>query len=181
MTKNLIKKICVIFVCLIFFVNSSNAKTPFTYLSCKAIILKNDSENSAFSTNKDYLQIGSNNGYYFYKFKDLQEKTKVTIYEQGRFVDEDWRTMKPEKFNHSGKWEYSKDDNIYSYKEETGSSSEIMSYGFAIQKDSTDKFFNTTTFLWKKDDENIIDLVMDQECDEVKKDIFKSLIKNGVN
>ena len=131
-------------------------------------------------TNKDFLQIGSNNGYYFYKFKDLQKKTKVTIYEQGMFVNEDWRTNKPKKFA-SDKWEFSKEDNIYSYKEEINSTSEVMTYGFAIQKWNNGKYFNTTTFLWKKDDENLIDLVMDQECDEVKKDIFKSLIKNGVN
>jgi hypothetical protein len=181
MNKDLILTVFVTFFCLISFTNNSNAATPFTYLSCKAIILKNDSEDSAFSTNKDFLQIGSNNGYYFYKFKDLQKKTKVTIYEQGMFVNEDWRTNKPEKFKHSGKWEFSKEDNIYSHKEEINSTSEVMTYGFAIQKWNNGKYFNTTTFLWKKDDENLIDLVMDQECDEVKKDIFKSLIKNGVN
>jgi len=180
MNKDLILTVFVTFFCLISFTNNSNAATPFTYLSCKAIILKNDSEEAAFSSKKDYLQIGSNNGYYFYKFKDLQKKTKVTIYEQGMFLNEDWRTNKPKKFA-SDKWEFSKEDNIYSYKDTLDLSSEVMTYGFAIQKGNNGKYFNTTTFLWKKNDEKTADLVMDQECDEVKKDIFKSLIKNGVN
>ena len=46
------------------------AATKYTYLSCKAIIKKNDSKDAAFSSNNDHLKIGSNNGHYFYKFKD---------------------------------------------------------------------------------------------------------------
>jgi len=67
------------------------AATKFTYLSCKKIIKKNNSKAKQFSVNNDYLKIGANNGYYFYKFKDDEKKSKVRIYEQGVSVDRDWR------------------------------------------------------------------------------------------
>ena len=158
------------------------AATKFTYLSCKKIIKKNNSKAKEFSVNNDYLKIGANNGYYFYKFKDDEKKSKVRIYEQGISVDRDWRKKKPKEYTKGGvKWdEFNKSDHIYTFVDKAkASSGNILTVGIVIQK-INGEYYNTTTFTWFKNDINYVDLIMDGKCSIVDKKKFNKLIKNGI-
>ena len=139
-----------------------------TYLSCKQIIKSNDSEGT-FSADNTPLKIGAYNGHFFFKFKDVNKKTTVTVYEQGNLVSVDWKQMKPEKTNQV-KFDY--EDSIYSYGEEGGG----LTVGYAIENSNGN--YLQTTILKSKD--HGIDLAMDTECEKVNKKEFKNLIKNGV-
>ena len=183
MTKNLIKKICVIFVCLIFFVNSSNAATPFTYLSCKAIVEENKTEDGVFKDH-DKLKSGSNIGYYFYKFKETKKKSKVMIHEQSFLSagDWDWRGKKPEKYTkQSVKWDdYSDQDNIYTFVDRVKSGNFVLTMAFAVQK-INDQYHNTVTFSQFENNVSQLDIVMDQTCEKINKSEYKDLLKKGIN
>ncbi len=157
------------------------AATKYTYLSCKAIIKKNDSKDAAFSSNNDHLKIGSNNSHYFYKFKDNKKKSKVWIYHQGTFVESDWKSMKPKEYTRNGvKWDkINKKEHSYTFADMAQSEGSILTTGFVIQK-INNEYFNTTTFTWNKNGQNQIDLAMDQKCSVVDKKDLKLFLKNGV-
>ena len=161
--------------------SNTYAATKYTYLSCKAIIKKNDSKGAAFSSNNDHLKIGSNNGHYFYKFKDNKKKSKVWIYDQGTFVESDWKSMKPKNYTQNGvKWdEVNKKDHSYTFVDMAQAEGNILTTGFVIQK-INNEYFNTTTFTWDKNGQNEIDLAMDQKCSVVDKKDLKLFLKNGV-
>ena len=148
-------------------VNAFSA-SKITYLSCKQIIKSNDSEGT-FSADKTPLKIGAYNGHFFFKFKDVNKKTTVTVYEQGNLVSVDWKQMKPKK-TYQVKFDY--EDSIYSYGEVGGG----LTIGYAIEN-SNGNYLQTTILKSKK---HGIDLAMDTECEKVNKKEFTNLIKNGV-
>tara|TARA_B100001063_G_C16561512_1_gene451233 strand:+ start:157 stop:687 length:531 start_codon:yes stop_codon:yes gene_type:complete len=153
--------------------------TKYTYLSCKAIIAKNESKSKEFSS-AGHLKIGSNNGHYFYKFKDNKKKSKLWIYDQGTLVQPNWKTMKPKAYIEGGKWDvFNKKDHAYTFVDRVTSGANVLTAGFVIQK-INDEYLNTTTFTWDKDGQNQIDLVTDQKCSVVNKKDLKLFLKNGV-
>jgi len=183
MKKEFIKKVFVTFVFLIFFTNSSYGATPFTYLSCKAIIKENKTEDGVFKDH-DKLKSGSNIGYYFYKFKDTKKKSKVMIHEQG-FIstgDFDWRGKKPSKYTkQSVKWDdYSNQDKIYTFVDRAKSDNSVATVGFAIQK-INNEYHNTVTFSVFENNVGTFNIVMDQKCEKIGESEYKDLIKKGIN
>ena len=148
-------------------VNAFSA-SKITYLSCKQIIKSNDSEGT-FSADNTPLKIGAYNGHFFFKFKDVNKKTTVTVYEQGNLVSVDWKQNKPKK-TYQVKFDY--EDSIYSYGEVGGG----LTIGYAIEN-SNGNYLQTTILKSKK---HGIDLAMDTECEKVNKKEFTNLIKNGV-
>ena len=181
--KKLFIRVFIAFVCLTSFINNASTATPFTYLSCKAIVLENKTEDGVFKDH-DKLKSGSNIGYYFYKFKETKKKSKVMIHEQSFLSvgDWDWRGKKPEKYTkQSVKWDdYSNQDKIYTFVDRIKSGNFVLTMAFAIQI-INNEYNNTVTFSQFENNVSQLDIVMDQKCEKIDKSEYKDLLKKGIN
>ena len=159
----------------------SYAATPFTYLSCKAVVMENKTEDGPFKNN-DKLKSGTNIGYFFYKYKEIKKKSKVMIHEQS-FLNHgwDWKGKKPEKYTYqSTNWDsYSNEDQIYTFVDKAKLEGTTLTMGFAVQK-INNNYHNSVTFSMVENNKSTLDIVMDQVCEKIDKTDYRDLIKNGV-
>ena len=159
------KKILGIVVMGLLLSGNAFSATKFTYLSCKQIIKTNDSKGT-FNADNGVHFIGAYNGHMFFKFKDVNKKSTVTIYEQGDLVSREWKEMKPRK-TYQVKFDYK--ESIYSFGEQ-GSG---LTLGYAIQN-SNGNYLQTTIF---KSKDHGLNLAMDTKCEKVDKKNLKIWLK----
>ena len=158
----------------------SYAATPFTYLSCKAIVFENKTKDGPFKNN-DKLKSGTNIGYYFYKYKEIKKKSKVMIHQQTfANLGWDWKVKKPKKYTLKPlKWDsYSDKDQIYTFVDYVKVEGASAMKGFSVQK-INNNYHNTVTFSVSENNKNTLDIVMNQVCEKIDKSEYRDLIKNG--
>ena len=159
--------------------NVSLAATKFTYLSCKSVVLTNESKGKY--KDSEFLKKGSYVGHFFFKFKDVKKKTTVTVYEQGNTITEDWMNYKPKQVEKK-KFDYDKSSKLYIYAYGNNDSSVT----WAITRHGGDQYHHMHMLKLGKLGVKITTLSQNRPsdnrdiCEAVDKKKFNELIKNGI-